>query len=164
MVQKIVKVPSVNSEAFFQAIADLQPDLVFLAGCRLMTTSTLRRMPCPVINYHAGITPKYRGMNGGYWALAKGEPDQFGSTVHLVDEGVDTGPVLRHVRCAPEPDDTIITYPYTLAAASRAACVSAVEDVLAGHIEAIPATGESRQWYHPPIWRYLWTGLTARVW
>lgn len=162
--QKVVTVPSVNSEAFVQAIADLRPGLVFLAGCRLMAKGTLRRMPCPVINYHAGITPKYRGMNGGYWALATGEPEQFGSTVHLVDDGVDTGPVLRHVRCAPEPGDTIITYPYTLAAASRAACVSAVEDVLTGHLEAIPATGESRQWYHPPIWTYLWTGLTARVW
>ncbi len=163
-VQKVVTVPSVNSKAFVLAIADLQPDLIFLAGCRMMTKSTLRRMRCPVINYHAGTTPKYRGMNGGYWALATGEPDQFGSTIHLVDEGVDTGPILRQVRCLPEPGDTIITYPYTLAAASRTACVQVVEDILAGRMEAIPAAGQSRQWYHPPIWTYLWTGLTARVW
>ena len=163
-VQKVVTVPSVNSKAFVLAIADLQPDLIFLAGCRMMTKSTLRRMRCPVINYHAGTTPKYRGMNGGYWALATGEPDQFGSTIHLVDEGVDTGPILRQVRCLPESGDTIITYPYTLAAASRTACVKVVEDMLVGRMDAIPAAGQSRQWYHPPIWTYLWTGLTARVW
>lgn len=163
-VRKVVTVPSVNSETFVLAIADLGPDLIFLAGCRMMTKSTLRRMPCPVINYHAGITPRYRGMNGGYWALAMGEPDQFGSTIHVVDEGVDTGPILGQVRCLPESDDTIITYPYTLAAASRTACVKVVEDMLAGRMDAIPAAGQSRQWYHPPIWTYLWTGLTARVW
>jgi methionyl-tRNA formyltransferase len=161
---RVALVPSVNSEEFVLAIADLQPDLVFLAGCRVMTLGTLRRMPCPVINYHAGITPEYRGMNGGYWALAAGQPEKFGSTIHLVDEGIDTGPILRQERCAPEPDDTIVTYPYTLAAASRAACVDAAEDMLAGRAEATPATGQSRQWYHPPIWTYLWTGLTTRVW
>lgn len=160
----VVKVPSVNCEEFVRAISDLQPDLIFLAGCRLMTKPTLSRMPCPIVNYHAGVTPAYRGMNGGYWALANGEPDQFGSTIHVVDEGIDTGPILELTRCLPEPGDSIITYPYTLAAASRAACVKAVEDVLAGRIDTIPAVGQSEQWYHPPIWQYLWTGLSARVW
>ncbi|HHZ10564.1 MAG TPA: formyl transferase [Rhizobiales bacterium] len=163
-VQRTIAVPSVNSDEFVLAIADLKPDLIFLAGCRLMAKRTLSRMPCPVINYHAGITPKYRGMNGGYWALARGEPDQFGSTIHMVDEGIDTGPVLRQVRCRPEPGDSIITYAYTLAAASRSACVNVVEDVLAGRMDTLPALGLSQQWYHPPIWTYLWIGLTARVW
>lgn len=161
---EVVKVPSVNSEAFVRAVSDLQPDLIFLAGCRVITKATLSRMSCPVVNYHAGVTPKYRGMNGGYWALASGEPDQFGSTIHIVDEGIDTGPILEQTRCLPEPGDSIITYPYTLAAASRAACVKVVEDMLAGHIDTLPAVGQSRQWYHPPIWQYLWTGLSARVW
>ena len=58
-------------------------------------------MPCPVLNYHAGITPKYRGMNGGYWALATGDAGNFGATVHLVDAGVDTGGVLHQVRGRP---------------------------------------------------------------
>ncbi len=103
-------------------------------------------------------------MNGGYWALASGASDQFGSTIHIIDEVIDTGPILEQTRCEPEPDDSIITYPYTLAAASRAACVKVVEAVLAGHMDTVPAVGQSRQWYHPPIWQYLWTGLSARVW
>ena len=46
---------------------------------------------CPVVNYHSGINPAYRGINGGYFALANGEPEHFGVTLHLVDLGVDTG-------------------------------------------------------------------------
>ena len=107
--QRIVRVPSVNSDAFIHFISDLEPDLLFLAGCRLMTAGTLRAMPCRVVNYHAGITPAYRGMNGGYWALVQGEPENFGTTVHFVDEGIDTGLVLAQVRCQATPSLRIRT-------------------------------------------------------
>ncbi len=90
----IVQVPSANSPEFLQAIEAAAPKVVLLAGCRMLSRKTLAAIPCPVINYHAGITPKYRGMNGGYWALASGDAENFGATVHLVDAGVDTGAVL----------------------------------------------------------------------
>ena len=89
--QAIVQVPSANSPEFLRVIEAAAPAVVLLAGCRLLTTQTLAALPCPVLNYHAGITPKYRGMNGGYWALANGDAENFGATVHLVDAGVDTG-------------------------------------------------------------------------
>ncbi|CCV14505.1 hypothetical protein MESS4_680058 [Mesorhizobium sp. STM 4661] len=54
--------------------------VVLLAGCRLLSRQTLARMPCPVLNYHAGIAPRYRGMNGGYWALASGDAENFGTS------------------------------------------------------------------------------------
>lgn len=163
-VSRFVHVPSVNDEAFMRAIGEIRPGLIVLAGCRLMRTAILAKMPCPVINYHAGVTPQYRGMNGGYWALANGDRDRFGSTIHLVDAGVDTGAVLAHVICKPEPGDTIMTYPYTIASASRPALVKMVEDMLAGAVTPQALSGQSRQWYHPPIWTYLHTGLTKGVW
>ena len=49
---------------------------------------------CPVVNMHAGITLRYRGVHGGYWALAEQHPDWVGTTVHLVDPGIDTGGIL----------------------------------------------------------------------
>lgn len=159
-----VRVPSVNDEAFASAIAAIKPDLIVLAGCRLMRAAMLQRLPCPVINYHPGVTPKYRGMNGGYWALANGEPEKFGSTIHFVDKGVDTGVALAQVICRPEPGDTIMTYPYTIAAASRPAVVKVVEDVLSGAARPIEPKGESAQWYHPPIWTWVWNGLIKGVW
>ena len=72
--------------------------MILLAGCRLLSRATLAALPCPVLNYHAGISPQYRGMNGGYFALATGDATNFGATVHLVDAGVDTGDVLYQVR------------------------------------------------------------------
>ncbi|RWC92664.1 MAG: formyl transferase [Mesorhizobium sp.] len=162
--QTIIDIPSANAPECLRTIADLQPGVVLLAGCRLLSRQTLAKIACPVLNYHAGIAPKYRGMNGGYWALASGDAGNFGSTVHLVDAGVDTGGVLRQARGKPEPGDTISSYALRQAAFSRDICVEAVSDALAGNLATFDPGLPSKQWYHPTIWHYLWTGLTKRIW
>jgi folate-dependent phosphoribosylglycinamide formyltransferase PurN len=162
--QAIVEAPSANSPELLRAIEAVKPAVVLLAGCRMLSRQTLAAMPCPVLNYHAGITPKYRGMNGGYWALASGDAENFGATVHLVDAGVDTGAVLHQVRGRPKPGDNIALYALRLAAMSRDICVSAIEDALADRLSPVDTGLPSSQWYHPPIWRYLWTGLRRGVW
>ena len=137
---------------------------MLLVGCRIVKPEILSQIRCPVLNYHAGINPQYRGMNGGYWALASGDAGNFGTTVHLVDAGVDTGGILYQARGKPAPDDNIMTYAHRLAALSRDMCVRAVGDALDGKLTVVPSDGPSRQWYHPTIWQYLWTGLTRGVW
>ncbi|TIO75233.1 MAG: formyl transferase [Mesorhizobium sp.] len=162
--QTIIHVPSANGPECLEAIEKIKPGVVLLAGCRLLSKDTLAKMPCPVLNYHAGIAPKYRGMNGGYWALASGDRGNFGTTVHLVDAGVDTGGVLKQARGRPKRGDTIASYALRQAAFSRDICVEAVSDALAGKLATIDPDLPSRQWYHPTIWFYFWIGLTKRVW
>jgi methionyl-tRNA formyltransferase len=117
-----------------------------------------------VLNYHAGIAPKYRGMNGGYWALASGDVENFGTTVHLVDAGVDTGAVLRQARGTPRPGDTISSYALRQAAFSRTICAAAIADALAGKFATFDPKLPSKQWFHPTIWSYVWTGFRRGVW
>lgn len=162
--QTIVRVDSADSPALAEAIGRLGAEVVLLNGCRLLSRATLAAIPCPVLNYHAGITPKYRGMNGGYWSLATGDAENFGTTVHLVDAGVDTGDVLYQVRGEPRPGDNISTYAMRLASLSREICIKGVEDALNGRLAPFRPDMPSRQWYHPTIWSYLWTGLTKGVW
>lgn len=162
--ERTIEIPSANSPEFLAALQKINPEVVFLAGCRLLGRETLAAISCPVLNYHAGITPKYRGMNGGYWALANGDSENFGTTVHLVDTGVDTGAVLHQACGKPSKGDTIATYALTQAAFSRDICVHAIEDALAGKFLPVDTSLPSRQWYHPTIWFYLWTGLTRNVW
>jgi folate-dependent phosphoribosylglycinamide formyltransferase PurN len=160
----IVEVESVNSPASLDAIGRLEPKAILLAGCRIVQPDILRAIRCPVLNYHAGINPQYRGLNGGYWAMASGDAENFGATVHLVDSGVDTGPILYQVRGKPAPDDNIMTYGHQLAAMSREMCVTAVRDVLEGRLKPIASDAPSRQWYHPTVWQYVLTGLRKGVW
>ena len=138
--------------------------MILLCGCRMIRPDILSRINVPMLNYHAGITPGYRGMNEGYWALARGVPEDFGATLHLVDAGVDTGAIVRQVRGRPLPGDTIWTYAYTQAAMSRQMCIDGVGAMLRGDARPEPLFGESEQHYHPEIWSYLWTGLSRGVW
>ena len=77
---------------------------------------------------------------------------------------------LRQVTCAspgvtPSRGDTMHTYPLLLTAAGTEIAVRAVEDALAGRLQPQPPAGEpSWQWYHPTVWRWLWTGVTRGIW
>jgi len=50
------------------------------------------------VNIHMGLSPYYRGSSCNFWALYDDRPAYVGATVHLLSEGLDSGPVLFHVR------------------------------------------------------------------
>jgi phosphoribosylglycinamide formyltransferase 1 len=80
------------------AIADWltarEVELVVLAGyMQLLAPEFLARFPQRVINVHPALLPAFPGLNAVEQALAYGVK-VFGVTVHFVDEGVDTGPVI----------------------------------------------------------------------
>ena len=109
----------------------------------------------PFINTHAGITPKYRGTHGGYWALYNSDPGRCGVTVHLVDAGIDTGDIVDQAPIKPIREDSFVTYPYLQLAAALPLLVKAVQGALAGALPSRLATGESAVWYHPGLLQYL---------
>ncbi|ACP25605.1 formyl transferase domain protein [Sinorhizobium fredii NGR234] len=155
---------SINDAEGRARLTALRPAVVFLISCRMLKPETLAAIPCPVLNFHAGINPQYRGLMGGYWALVNGDPENFGATVHLVDEGVDTGGILYQSRQTPTRADTMHTYPLLQTAASTAIAIRAVEDALAGNLQPVAVSQPSRQWYHPPAWTWLWNGMRRGIW
>lgn len=160
----VSRIPSANARDCLYLIAAKNPDVVFLAGCRMLSKATLAAIPCPVINYHSGINPKYRGLAGGWWARATGDHENYGTTVHLVDAGVDTGDTLYQTFLTPHPRETLLTDSLAMAAGSRDIAVRAVEDALSGNLQPRSSDLPSVQRFHPPIWTYLMTGLFKRIW
>lgn len=160
----LIDIQSINDPDAIATLKSLNPDIVFLISCRMLKAATLAAIPCPVINFHAGINPRYRGLMGGYWALVSNDPDNFGATVHLVDAGVDTGDILYQSRMKPCEADTMLTYPLLQTAASTDIAIRAIEDVLSGTAAPHKAEGPSRQWYHPPVWTWLWNGVFRGIW
>ena len=80
--------------------------LVVCAGyMHLLRPSFLDRFPARVVNVHPALLPAFPGAHAVEDALAAGVAET-GATVHLVDEGVDTGAVLRQEAVAVLPGDT----------------------------------------------------------
>ena len=80
--------------------------LVVLAGyMHLLTAAFLDRFPDAVVNVHPSLLPAFPGARAVEDQLAAGVAES-GATVHLVDEGVDSGPVLAQARVPVIPGDT----------------------------------------------------------
>lgn len=88
-------------------VAELAPDLLVLA---FVTSFVPKEMidlaPHGGINYHPSLLPKYRGGSAINWAVINGETET-GVSIHYIDEGVDTGPVLLQQSVVIESDDTV---------------------------------------------------------
>ena len=159
-----IEVPSVNSPECIAAIERLKPRVILVLGTRIVHRKTLAAIKAPLINYHAGITPKYRGIHGGYWAKVEGDLENFGVTVHLIDPGIDTGAVLYQERLTPVAADNYTTFPYLQLAAVLPLIEQAARDALAGKLNPQTVTLPSRLWSHPTIWSYLAAGLRRGAW
>jgi phosphoribosylglycinamide formyltransferase-1 len=82
-------------------------ELVVLAGyMQLLTPAFLDRFRDRVVNVHPSLLPAFPGARAIDEALAAGV-DTTGVTVHYVDEGVDTGPVIRQEPVAVEPRESL---------------------------------------------------------
>jgi len=83
-------------------------ELVVLAGyMHLLTPPFLRRFPGRVINVHPSLLPDFPGVHAIEDALAAGV-DVTGVTVHYVDEGIDTGPVIVQEEVPVEPRESLV--------------------------------------------------------
>jgi phosphoribosylglycinamide formyltransferase-1 len=90
-------------------LQDRGTQLVVLAGyMHLLTPAFLDRFPGAVVNVHPSLLPNFPGAHAVEDQLAAGVAES-GATVHLVDEGLDSGPILAQERVPVEAGDTAET-------------------------------------------------------
>jgi folate-dependent phosphoribosylglycinamide formyltransferase PurN len=156
----IFRVPSVNSPIAREVLQRLSPQVVVVNGTRIIGRETLALVNAPFVNTHAGITPLYRGVHGGYWALRENRPDLAGTTVHFVDEGIDTGSVIEQAYFNVSGEDSFVTYPYLHIAVGLPILVKAVREILNGTLTRCQnsASLPSKLRTHPTLWSYV-TGV-----
>lgn len=84
--------------ALLDFVAPLAPDVLVVADYRyLLPTEILALAPHGAINFHPSLLPAYRGRAPINWAILHGETD-LGLTMHVIDEGMDTGDVVAQRR------------------------------------------------------------------
>jgi methionyl-tRNA formyltransferase len=125
-----------NSAACRELLEAFAPELVVLGGTRIIHPTLLAIPPRGTVNAHPGLLPKVRGSSSVGWALYKDLP--MGSTVHFVDAGIDTGPVILR-RGLPvyrgETYEQIVHRMLTLSGELMAETLALLE---AGEAEALP--------------------------
>jgi phosphoribosylglycinamide formyltransferase 1 len=116
-------------------VADLKPELVVMAGfMRLIGTPLLERFGGKIINVHPSLLPAFPGIDAPEQAIAAGVRIS-GCTVHLVDAGVDTGPVLAQAAVPVQQDDDAASLHLRIQAAEHALLPAVVNAIATGAIE-----------------------------
>ncbi len=152
----IKRVVSVSSDACRDFIKSEKPELIIVNGMRIIPEKVLNCTEATFINSHVGITPKYRGVHGGYWAMASGDEENCGVTVFLADTGIDTGGVLFQQVISTNSKDNFVTYPYLQIGEGIQLMKRAIFDFIDGNLkEKESLTKESKLWSHPTLWYYL---------
>ncbi|MBT8347514.1 MAG: methionyl-tRNA formyltransferase [Desulfofustis sp.] len=88
-------------------VRNLKPDLLVLGFVTAFVPLEMIELATHGgINYHPSLLPKFRGGSAINWAIINGETET-GVTIHFIDEGVDTGPILLQEKVDITSDDTV---------------------------------------------------------
>jgi methionyl-tRNA formyltransferase len=90
--------------AFVRQLEDAAPDVIAVWSYSMILPPAVLAVPRRgAVNVHGGVLPEYRGGHVMQWALINGE-QETGATLHYMDAGVDTGPVIADSRFPIHPD------------------------------------------------------------
>lgn len=120
--------------ALADSVAAYEPDWVLSAGfMRILSADFLARFPDRVVNTHPALLPSFPGAHGVRDALAYGAKTT-GTTIHLVDAGVDTGPIIAQFPVAVRDDDDEDSLHERIRAVERARIVEFLDFLVDGEL------------------------------
>ncbi len=140
-------------EAFVKQKA---PDLIAFTGGGLIRNNILQLPTCGVLNCHTGVLPPYRGMDVVEWTALENAVKQvgFGATLHYMDKGVDTGPILLVRTIQPHAGESFSEIRMRLEVEMVRGMLEGIRGIAAGVLEAhAQAAQDGRQYFvmHPRV-------------
>ena len=118
------------NKQLFDQVDLYKPDLVVSAGfMRILSPDFVNHFP--TINSHPALLPEFPGAHAVRDALAAGV-SVTGTTIHWVDDGVDTGPIITQMEVPVLPEDTEATLHERIKKVERGLIVATIPQVLAG--------------------------------
>lgn len=131
--RQVIPAAEMNSRALRRTLARLDPDYLVLGGGGILEPDVIQTARAGVLNAHPALLPWVRG--NGVVAQSLEHDVALGATVHMVDSGIDTGPIVARRLLPVEPG------PASIHALEEAAYDLAAE-IMADTVEAIARRGE----------------------
>ena len=114
------------------------PDLIVLSGLmRLLPAALVARYAPHIVNTHPAYLPEFPGAHGVRDALTAGAA-QTGASVIVVDNGIDSGPILAQERIPVRPDDTEHTLHERIKPVERRLLIDVVQRIATGDLTLTP--------------------------
>ena len=143
-VHRQIPAAAINDAVEVARMEACRPDVVAVFGTGLLGQGIIDRFGGRILNIHLGLSPYYRGAGTNFWPLVNREPEYVGATILYLDAGIDTGPIVGHVR----PDVAREDGPHDIGNKSIVAAAQglqvAVRAHAAGRVCAVPQTLKGR--------------------
>lgn len=131
------------NKVFIEKIKSIKPEFaIVVAYGRILPKEILEIPKYGCINLHASLLPKYRGAAPIQWALIRGE-EVTGVTTMLIDEGLDTGPILLQREIPIDYQDNAMTLSEKLALIGAELILETIKKMRKGLITPKPQSGEA---------------------
>jgi len=98
---KIIRFDKLSDPGVLKLIIDQKIDVIIQGGVGLINNDIIRAVRIGIINVHPGKLPEFRGCSAPEWAIYHNKPVY--ATAHIIDEGLDTGPVILSVEYKARP-------------------------------------------------------------
>jgi hypothetical protein len=104
----LVEVTDVNGAEAVAFVQSTAADVIAVSGTKIVRAPIFAVAPARgLLNLHTGISPYVKGgPNCTLWCLAKGEPQLIGATIHVLDPGIDSGPIVTTAQLDIAGDET----------------------------------------------------------
>jgi methionyl-tRNA formyltransferase len=169
---RMLKPGRLNSPATLDLLESHGVNTLVVYGTNLIRAPLLERFAGRIVNLHLGLSPYYRGTATNFYPLLNEEPEYVGATIHLIDAGIDSGPILKHARPTIVGDDGPHTIGCKAIAAGIEAMIAVLNALSRGMLKPVPqwkppnARLYLRKNYHPrqvvELYRKLDDGLIRR--
>lgn len=121
-----------HTPASLELISSLSPDILLVTHAPLLKPMFYNLPSIATLNVHWGIAPHYCGQHTFFWPLYHRDYARLGITIHRIDDGIDTGPIVAQGSPSIEPDDESLIW---------ARCAGVVSE-LAGSVLDAAETGD----------------------
>jgi methionyl-tRNA formyltransferase len=157
----VVKVNDINSPEAVAALRAWGADAAVYTGGGIVRRALLDALPGGILNAHLALLPRIRGMSSPEWSLLLGVP--LGVTVHLMDTGIDTGPVLLERRLPEPPPPSLAQVRARLVALGVEGLLEALAGMAAGTLEPVEQAERGRDHQHFVVHERLRALAEARL-
>lgn len=141
---RVVPTGACSGVAEVERMIAARPDVVLVFGTGILREPFLSAFEGRILNIHLGLSPYYRGAGTNFWPLVNREPEYVGATIHYLDAGIDTGPIVSHARPSIEAGDGPHDLGNKTIVAAAQALVLAAAAHLSGTVRAVPQWRDGR--------------------
>lgn len=139
----VIQPDKIKEQTLIKKLKDLNPEFAVVVAYGKILPKELLDIPSRgCINLHASLLPKYRGAAPIQWALIRGEKTT-GVTTMLIDEGLDTGPILMQREINIDKEDNALTLSEKLSQMGAKLVIETLNNLRKGLITPTPQQGQS---------------------